>query len=66
MTITELSLQYGFNSNSSFTKTFKNFHGISPTEFRKSNVINIARMDKKGEFLKNIFAILITFKIGLK
>ncbi|WP_299247727.1 AraC family transcriptional regulator [uncultured Aquimarina sp.] len=33
--ITELSLQYGFNSNSSFTRAFKKFYGVSPTEFRK-------------------------------
>jgi AraC family transcriptional regulator len=37
ITITELCLQCGFNSNSSFTRTFKKFYGISPTEFRKSN-----------------------------
>lgn len=36
VSITELSLQYGFNSNSSFTRTFKKFYGISPSEFRKS------------------------------
>ncbi len=35
VTITELSLQYGFNSNSSFTRAFKKFYGISPSEFRK-------------------------------
>ncbi|GAA3587663.1 GyrI-like domain-containing protein [Flavivirga amylovorans] len=37
VSITELSLQYGFNSNSSFTRTFKKFYGISPSEFRKKN-----------------------------
>jgi len=36
VSITELSLQYGFNSNSSYTRTFKKFYGISPSEFRKS------------------------------
>ncbi|WP_369753665.1 GyrI-like domain-containing protein [Flavobacterium sp. WC2409] len=36
-TVTTLSLQYGFNSNSSFTRTFKKFYGLSPTAFRKSN-----------------------------
>ncbi|WP_298540666.1 GyrI-like domain-containing protein [uncultured Aquimarina sp.] len=35
VSITALSLQYGFNSNSSFTRAFKNFYGVSPTEFRK-------------------------------
>jgi AraC family transcriptional regulator len=37
VSISDLSLQYGFNSNSSFTRTFKKFYGISPSEFRKSN-----------------------------
>ena len=36
VSITALSLQYGFNSNSSFTRTFKKFYGISPSDFRKS------------------------------
>lgn len=38
VSITEISLQYGFNSNSSFTRTFKKFYGISPSEFRKSKL----------------------------
>ena len=33
--ITELAMEYGFNSNSSFTRAFKKFYGMSPTEFRK-------------------------------
>lgn len=35
VSITELSFKYGFNSNSSFTRAFKNFYGVSPSEFRK-------------------------------
>ncbi len=49
--ISELSLQYGFNSNSSFTRTFKKFYGISPTEFRKSNsnkFSKIGQLDSKN------------------
>ncbi|WP_199769357.1 AraC family transcriptional regulator [Flavivirga eckloniae] len=37
ISITELSLQYGFNSNSSFTRAFKKFYGVSPSNFRKEN-----------------------------
>ncbi|GAA3631595.1 AraC family transcriptional regulator [Flavivirga jejuensis] len=37
ISITELSLQYGFSSNASFTRAFKNFYGLSPSEFRKEN-----------------------------
>jgi len=46
ITISELSLQYGFNSNSSFTRTFKKFYGISPTEFRKSNPNKFSKIGK--------------------
>lgn len=35
--ITEISLKYGFNDNSSFTRTFKKFYGVSPTDFIKQN-----------------------------
>ncbi|MDO5971959.1 helix-turn-helix domain-containing protein [Flavivirga aquimarina] len=35
--ITEISLSFGFNSNSSFTRTFKKFYGVSPSEFRKQS-----------------------------
>lgn len=35
--ITEVALIYGFNNNTSFTRTFHKFYGVSPTEFRKQN-----------------------------
>jgi len=46
ITISELSLQYGFNSNSSFTPTFNKFYGISPTEFRKNNPNKFSKIRK--------------------
>lgn len=46
ITISELSLQYGFNSNSSFTRTFKKFYGINPTKFRKSNPNKFSKIGK--------------------
>ncbi|NOU48674.1 MAG: AraC family transcriptional regulator [Bacteroidales bacterium] len=36
LTVSELAMQYGFNSNSSFTRAFKKYYGQSPTAFRKS------------------------------
>lgn len=51
ITISELSLQYGFNSNSSFTRTFKKFYALSPTEFRKNHsnkFSKIGKMDSKN------------------
>lgn len=41
--ITGIYLQCGFNSNSSFTRTFKNFYGVSPSRFRKECQVNLAR-----------------------
>jgi AraC family transcriptional regulator len=35
VTISELSLQFGFTSNSSFTRAFKKFYGVSPSDFRR-------------------------------
>jgi AraC family transcriptional regulator len=35
VTISELSLQFGFTSNSSFTRAFKTFYGVNPSDFRK-------------------------------
>lgn len=34
ITVTELSVKFGFNGNSSFTRAFKKFYGMSPTTFR--------------------------------
>ncbi len=46
ISITELSLQYGFNSNASFTRAFKKFYGISPSEFRKENPDKYSKISK--------------------
>lgn len=34
ITITDLSTQFGFSSNSALTRTFTKFYGVSPTKFR--------------------------------
>ncbi|WP_299335712.1 GyrI-like domain-containing protein [uncultured Psychroserpens sp.] len=43
ITISELSTQYGFTSHSSFTRAFKKFYGVSPSNFRR---------DSKGKYSK--------------
>ena len=35
--ISEISYKYGFTDNASFTRTFKKFYGVSPSEFKKQN-----------------------------
>ncbi len=57
MTITELSLKYGFNSNSSFTRAFKKFYGISPAEFRKNCPDQFSKISKTDS--KNGKAVVI-------
>lgn len=34
---TEIAHKYGFSDNSSFSRAFKKYYGINPTEFRKQN-----------------------------
>ncbi|QMU29773.1 AraC family transcriptional regulator [Adhaeribacter radiodurans] len=51
VSISELFLHYGFNSNSSFTRAFKNYYGLSPSEFRKrmpAKFSKISRLDSKN------------------
>lgn len=58
ITVTELALKYGFNSNSSFTRTFKKNYGVSPTEFRKlspSKYSKICQEESKNGQDKQIF-----------
>lgn len=37
ITTTEIAHKYGFSDNSSFSRTFKKYFGVSPTEFKKQN-----------------------------
>lgn len=37
MSTTTIAHQFGFSDNSSFSKAFKNYYSVSPTEFRKLN-----------------------------
>jgi len=37
ISISELSVQYGFTSNSSFTRAFKKFYGMNPSVFRSTS-----------------------------
>jgi AraC family transcriptional regulator len=76
ISITELSLQYGFNSNSSFTRTFKKFYGISPSEFRKSKpkYSKISQVESKNgqenglseEYICNINNLINWIKMNAK
>ena len=67
VSITELSLQYGFNSNSSFTRTFKKFYGLSPSEFRKSKpkYSKISQVESKNGQEKSNFEEYICNSINL-
>src|SRR6476469_692713 len=44
--VTEISLQNGFISNSSFTRAFKKFYGLSPTEFRQQNNLKFSKISQ--------------------
>ncbi len=58
ISVTELSLQYGFNSNSSFTRAFKKYYGVSPTEFRRqmpSRFSKISQVKSKNRQVDQVF-----------
>lgn len=58
VSVTELSLQYGFNSNSSFTRAFKKYYGVSPTEFRRqmpSRFSKIRQTESKNRQVDQVF-----------
>lgn len=44
ITITELALNYGFNSNSSFSRAFKKSYGVSPSEFKRLSTANYSKI----------------------
>jgi len=46
ITITELALNYGFNSNSSFSRAFKKSYGVSPSEFKRLSTANYSKIGK--------------------
>lgn len=46
VSITELSLLFGFNSNSSLTRAFKKYYNISPSEFRRQKNSRFSKIGK--------------------
>ena len=44
--VAEIAVKYGFNSDSSFSRTFKKIYGQSPSEFRKFNLNNFSKISK--------------------
>ncbi|PSR55948.1 AraC family transcriptional regulator [Adhaeribacter arboris] len=51
VSLAELLLQFGFNSHSSFTRAFKMYYGLTPSEFRKrmpDRFSKISRLDSKN------------------
>lgn len=70
--ISELSMHYGFSGNPSFTRAFKNFYGISPTEFRKLSPGKFSKICKEhskngkdSEVFEATFVTLLNLKTGL-
>lgn len=44
--IAEIADKYGFNNDSTFSRTFRKIYGQSPSEFRKSNLDNFSKISK--------------------
>jgi len=60
VSITEISSQYGFNSNSSFTRSFKKFYSLNPSTFRQQGPAQFSKIgeieSKMGQVYKNLEA----------
>jgi len=46
LSLLELATNYGFNSSSSFSRSFKKFYGISPTEFKEKGKDQYSKIGK--------------------
>ena len=42
----DLAYKYGFDNASSFSRAFKKFYGISPTEFKKNRIVKNSKIGK--------------------
>jgi AraC family transcriptional regulator len=54
ITIKELTYLLGYNSMANFSRDFKDFHGISPSEIKSTSVIKEERVNKKDNNALNI------------
>jgi AraC family transcriptional regulator len=69
LTIATIYIQNGFSSNSSFTRTFKQKYGISPTQFRNLSLdqfSKISQKDSKNGQAKGLLAAYICTMEELK
>jgi len=61
-TLVDLAYKYGFRSASSFSRAFKKFYGISPTDFKEKKTFNISKIGKVsisyGQYICSIDNIL--------
>ena len=48
-TITEIAFNYGFESREGFTRSFKEYMGVTPTEYRKYGLSSISQKTAKGK-----------------
>ena len=46
ISISDIFYKYGFNDNSTFTRTFKKYYGLSPKEFRKQNLNKFSKISQ--------------------
>ncbi len=44
--ITDITLKNGFSCNSAFTRTFRKFYGVSPTQFKRENMNRHTRISR--------------------
>lgn len=61
VTVTEISSQYGFNSNSSFTRAFRKFYGVSPSMFRLQRAGQFSKIGEVDSNMRQAYKDLETY-----
>jgi AraC family transcriptional regulator len=49
-TILDIALKFGYDSHEGFTRSFKAYMGVTPTDYRKYNLSSIAQKTVKGKY----------------
>jgi AraC family transcriptional regulator len=55
LSISEISHTYGFSDNSSYTKAFKKYYGISPSEFKRQNPNKFSKIKQLNSKIGQVY-----------
>lgn len=64
--ITDISEKFGFNTISVYSRAFKNFYGISPTEFRKLKPVQLSNLSQTNSKNRQVDYISMDYICNIK